>query len=54
MFFVVDQKYTKETRGPKLSKRVCPYICVYIIYSNMTSFIGYINNTMIKVTIYFN
>jgi hypothetical protein len=23
-------------------------------YSNMTSFIGYIHNTMIKLTIYFN
>jgi hypothetical protein len=48
LFFVVNQKYAKETRGPKLSKRVCPYICVYIIYSNMMSFIGSINNTMIK------
>jgi len=24
------------------------------LYSNMTSFIGYINNTVIKLTIYFN
>jgi hypothetical protein len=24
MFSFVDQKYSKETRGPKVSKRVCP------------------------------
>jgi hypothetical protein len=29
-------------------------IISYLVYSNMTSFIGYINNAMIKVTIYFN
>jgi hypothetical protein len=23
---------TQETRGPKISKRVCPYIWVYIVY----------------------
>ena len=26
--FFVDQKYTKETRGPKVSKMVCPYTFV--------------------------
>jgi len=30
-FVVVDQKYTKETIGPNMSKRVCLYIWVYII-----------------------
>ena len=29
VFFYVDQKYTKETKGPKVSKRVCPYIFVF-------------------------
>ena len=27
--FVVDQKYTIETKVPKVSKRVCPYIRPY-------------------------
>jgi hypothetical protein len=31
----VDQKYAKETRGPKVSKKVCPYIWVYIIYCSV-------------------
>jgi hypothetical protein len=32
------------------------HCCNHIVktYSNMTSFVGYINNTMIKLTIYFN
>ena len=32
-FFFIDQKYTKETRGPKVSKRVCPYIGInYLLF----------------------
>jgi hypothetical protein len=31
MFFV-DQKYTKETRGPKVSKSVYPYIYEYKLF----------------------
>ena len=27
--FFVDQKYTKDTRDPKMSKKVCPYIYIY-------------------------
>jgi hypothetical protein len=30
-FFFVDQKYTIETKGPMVSKRVCPYIWESII-----------------------
>ena len=29
---VVDPRYTKETRGPKVSKECVTYILVYIIY----------------------
>jgi hypothetical protein len=36
--FFVDQKYTKETRGPKISKRVCAYIWVYIVYMFLMNF----------------
>jgi hypothetical protein len=35
-------------------KYIVILIIVIFIYSNMTSFIGYINNTMTKHTIYFN
>jgi hypothetical protein len=37
--FFVDQKYTKETRGPKISKRVCAYIWVYIVYMFLMNFL---------------
>ena len=31
--FVVDQKYTIETRVPKVSKRVCPYMGInYLLF----------------------
>ena len=30
-FFLLIRN-TQETRGPKISKRVCPYIWVYIVY----------------------
>jgi len=29
-------------------------LIMFILYSNMMSFIGYINNTMIKISIYLN
>ena len=32
MFFFVDQKYTKDTRGPNVSESVCPNTWVYINY----------------------
>ena len=30
-FFLLIRN-TQETRGPKVSKRVCPYLWVYIVY----------------------
>ena len=37
VFFLVDQKYIKETRGPKVSKRV---LFVLIVFSETTGSIG--------------
>jgi len=43
----------------KMSSKICQTVMIvvftlYISHSNMTSFIGYINNTIIKLTICFN
>jgi hypothetical protein len=32
--FFVDQKYTKETRGPKISKRVCAFVVCLLFLLN--------------------
>jgi hypothetical protein len=30
--FVVDEQYTNETRDPKVSIRVCPYMGIYKLF----------------------
>ena len=41
-------------RPIKVYYRICRHIRIKIINSNMMSFIGYINNLVIKLPIYFN
>ena len=43
VYVFVDQKYTKETRGPKVSKRVCPYIWIQIIYCSFVFYEDFAN-----------